>query len=287
MNQNDRAGQKTVDKKELLNDPAALMDHISGRLFEISQGDYTERRAAFKRGSGSSAVLLLLSSQCGRNGQEPCLILNKRSAKVRQPGDICCPGGGITPVLDVFLSKLLALPGLPLDRWPYWRKWHGRKALNGGAMPLLLATGLREGFEEMRLNPLGFRFLGPMPPDCLRVFRRKIYPMVGWISRQRRFRPNWEVDKIVCIPLKSFWEPDRYANYRVSFSRGVEGQFNRKSDDFPCLIFENDGRQELLWGVTYRIVMNFMASVLEFYPPDLAHLPVISGRLGENYITGR
>lgn len=287
MNRNDQAVQKTADKKDLLNDPDALTGHISRRLFEISQNNYKESRSAFKRGSGSSAVLLLLGPQCGQNGREPCLILNKRSAKVRQPGDICCPGGGITPVLDVFLSKLLVLPGMPLGRWPYWPRWHGKRALNGGAMPLLLATGLREGFEEMRLNPLGVRFLGPMPPDCLRVFRRKIYPMVGWISRQRRFRPNWEVDRIVRIPLRAFWESDRYANYRVSFSRSVERQFNRKSDDFPCFMFENDGRQELLWGVSYRIIMNFMASVLEFQPPDVAGLPVISGRLRGSYITGK
>jgi hypothetical protein len=287
MNQSDHAVQKTADKKELLNDPDALTGHISRRLYEISRNDYNERQSAFKRGSGSSAVLLLLGPQCGQNGRESCLILNKRSARVRQPGDICCPGGGITPVLDVFLSKLLVLPGLPLGRWPYWARWHGEKALNGGAMPLLLATGLREGFEEMRLNPLGFRFLGPMPPACLRVFRRKIYPMVGWVPGQRRFRPNWEVDRIVRIPLRAFWESDRYANYRVSFSRRVERRFNRKSDDFPCFMFENEGRQELLWGVTYRIIMNFMASVLEFDPPDVAHLPVISGRLRGSYITGR
>ena len=155
MNRNDQAVQKIADKKELLYDPDALTGHISRRLFDISRNDYQERRSDFKRGSGSSAVLLLLGPQGGQTGREPCLILNKRSAKVRQPGDICCPGGGITPVLDVFLSKLLALPGLPLGRWTYWPRWQGKRALNGGAMPLLLATGLREGFEEMRLNPLG------------------------------------------------------------------------------------------------------------------------------------
>ena len=287
MNQNRHAAQKNADKKDLLNDPDALVKHISIRLFDISRNTFTERRSAFKRGAGTSAVLLLLGPQCGENGREPCLILNKRSARVRQPGDICCPGGGITPVLDLFLSKLLPLPGLPLGRWPYWTRWHGKKNVNGDAMPLMLATGLREGFEEMRLNPMGFRFLGPMPPDCLRVFRRRIYPMVGWIPRQRRFRPNWEVDAIVRIPLRKFWESDRYANYRVSFSRGVEKHFNRKSDDFPCFIFETGGRQELLWGVTYRIIMNFMALVLEFQPPDTARLPVISGRLRGSYITGK
>jgi hypothetical protein len=287
MHRDDHEAERPADRRALLEDHDRLTDLISRRLFEISRIDYNGRRADFREADGASAVLLLLGAQCGPSGREPCLILNKRSDRVRQPGDICCPGGGITPALDTVLSKLLPLPGLPLGRWPFWRRWHDDGGLNGGAMPLLLATGLREGFEEMRLNPLGFRFLGPMPPFSLRLFRRKIYPMVGWISRQRRFRPNWEVDRIVRIPLASFWETARYANYRISFSRRIEPRRNRTSEDFPCFRFENDGRPELLWGVTYRIIMNFMASVLDFTPPDVAGLPVISGRLKRSYITGK
>jgi len=287
MYQNHNAISHPVDKRDLLEDPERLLRHISRRLFDISRRDYVRDRAAFSPGPASSAVLLLIGPQCGQNGLGPCLILNKRSDKVRQPGDICCPGGGITPALDGILSRMLTLPGMPLKRWTYWPRWQDESGVNENAMSLLLATGLREGFEEMRLNPMGFRFLGPMPPSCLRLFRRKIYPMVGWVSRQRRFRPNWEVDRIIHIPMKWFWEKERYANYRVSFSPRIEQRFNRKSDDFPSFMFESDGRRELLWGVTYRIIMNFMASVLDFQPPDTARLPVISGRLRKSYVTGK
>ncbi|AOY58162.1 MULTISPECIES: NUDIX hydrolase [Desulfococcus] len=276
-----------VDKRELLDDPGRLLGHISRRLFNISRKDYVQGRAALRPESTSSAVLLLIGSQCGENGPGPCLILNKRSDKVRQPGDICCPGGGITPALDGVLSKMLTLPGMPLKRWAYWPRWQDENGANDRAVSLLLATGLREGFEEMRLNPMAFRFLGPMPPSCLRLFRRKIYPMVGWISRQQRFRPNREVDRIIHVPLEWFWEKERYANYHVSFSPRIQGRGNRESDDFPCFMFESEGRRELLWGVTYRIIMKFMASVFEIHPPDPARLPVISGRLRRSYITGK
>jgi hypothetical protein len=67
----------------------------------------------------------------------------------------------------------------------------------------------------------------------------------------------------------------------------VARRANRITDDFPCFRFENDGGAELLWGVTYRIIMNFMESILDFHPPDTAGLPVIAGRLGGRYITGR
>lgn len=284
MNRSDRSETAPEPGRALLTDPDALAAHISRRLLAIGRNEYHAGVKPPKRGQGSSAVMLLVGLQ---NGAGPCLVLNKRSQRVRQPGDICCPGGGISPTLDRLLSRLLPLPGLPLGRWPHWHGWRRDHALGNGAMPLLLATALREGYEEMGLNPFGVRFLGPMPPFCLRLFQRKIYPMVGWISRQQRFRTNWEVDRIIRIPLSWFWERDRYANYRVSFSRSVARQANRIADDFPCFRFENDGRPEVLWGVTYRIVMNFMASVLGLQPPDTTGLPVISGRLGGRYITGK
>ncbi|HSM74653.1 MAG TPA: hypothetical protein VK852_08460, partial [Desulfobacterales bacterium] len=76
---------------------------------------------------------------------------------------------------------------------------------------LLLAAALREGFEEMRLNPLGVEFLAPMQAQRLVLFQRVIYPLVGWVPRQRRFIPNWEVDKIVRIPLAALLDPVNYA----------------------------------------------------------------------------
>ena len=80
-------------------------------------------------------------------------------------------------------------------------------------MALLLAASLREGLEEMRLNPLGVEFLGALPLQRLVMFKREIYPFVGWVGRQRRFFPNWGVTDIVYIPLGTFLDPKRYARY--------------------------------------------------------------------------
>ena len=69
-----------------------------------------------------SAVLFLLGP--GTDGK-PVLILNKRSRHVRQPSDLCCPGGGVRPALDSFLARWLRLPAPPLSRWPkgfWWRR---------------------------------------------------------------------------------------------------------------------------------------------------------------------
>ena len=232
-----------------------------------------------------SSVLFLLGnySQNG-NYPEPSIVLNKRSKKVRQPGDLCMPGGGITPRLDYHLSKIMGFPGLPLWSWPYWPIWKKKRPKEARWLSLMMATSLRESFEEMRLNPLGVRFLGPLPSHRLRMFKKEIYPMVGWGSYQKRFFPNREVDKIVIVPLRLFLNPDSYVRFRISYPFNVKRKLNRDFDDYPCLIFQNQKEKEILWGVTFRIVIGFISLVFDFELPDIRSLDVISGVLGDNYL---
>ena len=105
--------------------------------------------------------------------------------------------------------------------------------------------------------------------------------MVVWINRQRHFFPNWEVEKIVRIPLQNMLVPDAYACYRIHFEYRGKGTFVR---DFPCFLHEKD--KEILWGVTYRIVVAFLKFVFEFSPPALESLPVVRGVRNESYLNG-
>ncbi len=213
-----------------------------------------------------SSVLLLMGPHCGdrSEGFRPCLILNKRSRRVSQPGDLCCPGGSVSPQADSYLAKVLGLPGFPLSRWTHWRAWRQRRPKAARSLGLLLATSLRESFEEMRLNPLSVTFLGPLPPQRLIMFKRMIFPMVGWTDRQQRFFPNWEVDKIVRIPIDALLTPDHYGRYRFGYGKGAE----RVVKDYPCFTHHSGRETELLWGATYRIVMTFLEMVFGFAPPD-------------------
>jgi hypothetical protein len=164
--------------------------------------------------------------------------------------------------------------------------WRDRRSFRGRRLSLFLAAALREGFEEMRLNPLNVRFLGPLPPEHLRLFRRVIYPLVCEVKGKQKFTPNPEVEKLVYIPLQSLLNPCRYALYRVWFTSEIEKQRGRQSDYFPCFIHEFDGKTELLWGATFRIAAAFLSIVFGFTPPALETLPVISGTLNEAYLTG-
>ena len=236
--------------------------------------------------SEASAVLFLLGPEHGKSS-DICLILNKRSVNVRQPGDLCCPGGGLTPVLDDILAGLVTLPGFPLRQWPYWSAMKKQHPPAARSIAHLFAAGLREGFEEMRLNPFRVNFLGMLPPARLVMFQKTIYPLAAWISGQKRFFPNWEVEKVVHIPLRCLLNPVHYATYRVQYSARVEEKIHRKTQDFPCFLYECEGEREMLWGATFRIVMNFLQLVFGFTPPDAQYLPVISGTIRKAYLTGK
>lgn len=236
----------------------------------------------------TSAVLFLL----GPNWQEkesssrPCLILTKRSLKVKQPGDLCCPGGSISSGKDSYLARLLYLKGSPLTRWPYWSLWRKKRHKEAQRLALLFATCLREGFEEMRLNPLGVKFLGPLPSKQLVMFRKIIYPMVCWNGRQKQFFPNWEVERVVYIPLRNLLTPSNYARYRLHIATDHENRKNLDGKDFPCFVHEYQDESEVLWGATFRITMLFLEIIFGFTPPDMDSLPVINGSLDEDYLTG-
>ncbi len=235
--------------------------------------------------SGASAVLFLIGPGCEARS-EPCLILNKRSEKVRQPGDLCCPGGGISPRMDSFLAKLLYLPGTPLTRWPYLYKWRKQRQREFVTMVHFFAGALRESFEEMRLNPLKVMFLGPLPPQALVMFRREIYPMVCWLTQQTPFTLNREVEKLVYIPLRNLLDPSNYIRYRLQNETPREAWGNTAAKDFPCFLYNRQDESEKLWGATFRISMVFLELVFGFRPPNIEMLPVVNGRLLKNYLTG-
>ena len=92
----------------LLNDNVALIDHIMGTLYERSRHQDLYSQDTFNVVTASGVLFLLGQRQNQHSGEgEPCLILNKRSIKVKQPGDLCCPGGRVAPRLDGLLAKLV------------------------------------------------------------------------------------------------------------------------------------------------------------------------------------
>lgn len=148
----------------------------------------------------------------------------------------------------------------------------------------MLGTGLREAWEEMRLNPMRVTFLGPLQVQQLIMFKRSIYPLACWVSAVDGLQPNWEVARIVLIPLRHLMQTHRYGRYRLHFA--ADGVETRRKKDLPCFIHQGRHGREVLWGATFRITMDFMERVYNFKPPDLDTVQVIPGRLGRTYMNG-
>ena len=131
------------------------------------------------------------------------------------------------------------------------------------------------------------RLLGLLPPQPLVMFQRTIYPMAAWIRRQKRFYPNWEVAKVVEIPLPDLLNPANYGRYRLRLETPENADRGKSMRDFPCFRLQTAGKRELLWGATYRIITQFLNYVFNFIPPPLEKLPVTNGVLDANYLTGQ
>ena len=125
----------------LLQRPSVLRQQIGDRLHI-----HNSRQPIFTMEgldmAAASAVLFLLGRlpEKTNHPEETCLILNKRSADVRQAGDLCCPGGRVSPRLDAGLAKLLRLPMLPLARWPFWPDWRKQRPHNARWLRLMLCN---------------------------------------------------------------------------------------------------------------------------------------------------
>ena len=273
-----------MGRENLLEDSSRLMVHIQEVLQKQSIGE-----SLFPKGvsesTAASAVFFPLSRKCPHSSfhDNSCLVLNKRSQVVKQPGDLCFPGGAISHVLDPRLAQFMRLPLSPLSRWPYWQKWRKERPRQARRLALLFATSMRESFEEMGLNPLDVQFLGPLPPHRLVMFRRDVFPFVGWIRNQRRFFINREVEKIVHIPLRKLLNRDHYARYRLLFNVSNGTIKNGESRLFPCFLHQTMMGTEILWGATYRIAMAFLDLIFGFKPPDMDRLQVVQGEIDDRY----
>ena len=275
--------------RRLLQDPGTLVEHVQNALLREDAYAALSSENVLNSASASS-VLFLLGPNCSENTRaaaEPCLILNLRSDRVRQPGDLCCPGGSISPHPDVYLAKLLYLPFFSLARWSNWVSLRRRCSRDAFQLAVLMATALRESFEEMRLNPLGVKFLGLLPSERLVMFRRVIYPLVGWVKTQRRFYPNWEVEKVIHVPLRNLLNPENYMRFRLKIDIPQTGVEAPAFKEFPCYVHAENGKHHRLWGATFRILLSFVQRVFELRVEEINPTLRVERDMPEHYYTGR
>ncbi len=213
--------------------------------------------------------------------------LIKRSSRVSQPGDLSCPGGMIHPILDRLLRPFLLHGPFPIIRGlvrTYTSQWE--KAFRQ-LMALFLVNALRESWEEIGLSPCRVRFLGPIPTYSLTFFKRTIFPLAGFVEEPGSLRLNREVEKIVEIPLASFYREDLIGCHTFSIPESTNSSV-QKSFQSPCLIHYNpDGGEEILWGATFHILTQFLWIVMDYRLPDWRKGRIIQRTLRPDYLSER
>jgi len=212
--------------------------------------------------------------------------LMKRSSEVVQSGDISCPGGTLHPVADPILGRLIGAGFPPVIRGEARALARRRGPAGYRAILLFLGNAVREAWEELGISPFNVRFLGPLPCRPLIAFTRVIFPVVGYVRRDWTPRPNFEVEKILELPLKDFFDADRYGRYTIETDYKLRDNISGIRH-FPCFIAKDDrGQEEILWGATFSIVMSFFKIVFDFDIPQMNGNRTFRKVLAAEYLTG-
>ena len=146
------------------------------------------------------------------------IVLTRRASDLRrQPGDVAFPGG----MMD---------PGDPSE----------------------LAAALREGREEIGLDPAEVRVLGRLD-DRLTGQGFRLVPFVGLIPSSAVLRAGPEVDEIFEAPLGTLRLPDRET---TEVQRGR--RFGDRSAVISRVVFRYRYRDYDIWGLTARLIRDLL-----------------------------
>jgi 8-oxo-dGTP pyrophosphatase MutT (NUDIX family) len=231
----------------------------------------------------AGVVLLLNYKQLHSGNSEYVFQLIKRSDKVSQSGDISCPGGMLHPRIDNLLSYFLANGLISSLGRQIAASSTNRDGESINLIRLFLTNALREAWEEIGLNPFRVQFLGALPCYSLSIIARTIFPLVCLVPEPFEFKLSAEVEKIVEIPISTFFDGFKYALLEI------EPQFSNLTynNQFPCIrLTDTQGEQEILWGATFYIITNFLRIISNDGLPVPSTADRIKKVLSKTYISG-
>ncbi|MDI6725503.1 MAG: CoA pyrophosphatase [Smithellaceae bacterium] len=279
----------------ILSEPDNFLSLVEHRLGKLEL-DYSHRFADRRKRQSErpdhlmAGVLVLLALETTSNDNENRkagfqLILTKRSPLVSQPGDLGCPGGILRPIADRLLRPIITTGLFPVLRGIPFEHLKRRDRFSRHATTLFLTTALREAWEEIGLSPFNLRFLGPLPSFSLKLRALTIFPLVAFIKKPAAFRLNHEVERIVSIPVSSFFAAANYGSLSLE-TKEEGGKRLILPGDFPCFIHRVHDTSDILWGATYQIVTFFLKSIFDFPLPAPVSGQRIVKELDRQYLRG-
>ena len=137
------------------------------------------------------------------------------------------------------------------------RKHTGQVSLPGGSVDAdesIESAALREASEEVGVAPASVRLLGRLTPLQIPVSGYLLHPVVGLVETRPVFRRDeWEVARILEVPLSLFREPD------IVKRRTRTREFGGKMVNIEVPYFEIEGEQ--VWGATAMVLAEFLAVI--------------------------
>jgi 8-oxo-dGTP pyrophosphatase MutT (NUDIX family) len=247
----------------------AVQDLLIEKLGQVPI-DFCEKADCIKKKKdkwGAAGVLIPLAfGSQGETIPEWSLILIKRSSMVAQAGDLSCPGGMLES-LDSLLRHIITCRLVPVLKGRPLKYARDRGTADFRSITLFLANALRESWEEVNLSPFYVDFLGPLACRNLVMFSKTIFPLVGLVKRPWLLQPNHEVEKIIHIPLRLFFQPENYGIFSMETGKNP-GNTGNQTDRFTCFVYRNEtGQEEILWGATFGIIMSLLKTAFDFEVP--------------------
>jgi hypothetical protein len=84
----------------------------------------------------------------------------------------------------------------------------------------------------------------------------------------------------------AFLDEGNYGLYNIETSSELK-TVRERPKEFPCLIArDSQGNEEILWGATFYIIMNFLKIVFNLEIPKISFKRIINRTLGPEYLTG-
>ncbi|MGV8057971.1 MAG: NUDIX hydrolase [Smithellaceae bacterium] len=251
----------------------AFLGHVVDKLADTS-GNYFDELDILRKTEGfndewaSAGVFLLLTYEQDNREEkgEFFFRLILRSSDTAQGGDISCPGGMLSP-FDFLLRPLISSGIMPVLRGKPREGIRKKGYSSFRKITLFLSSAVRESWEEIGLSPFHVRFLGSLPCTPVRSFRRIIVPSVGFITKEASIHLNSEVDRVIEIPLREFFDENNYGLLCVDREVVLWPGFDdiREFPFFKIPTGENKGK--ILWGATFNIMANFLRIIFNFEIP--------------------
>ena len=178
-------------------------------------------------------------------------------ALAREPGLTVRPSAVLVALLEVEGEAHVVLT----RRSRALRHHRGEIALPGGRRDGdedAVATALREANEEIGLDPAHVSPVGWLSPIASVVSNSAIWPVVGTVAGQPRWRPQpGEVERVFSVALADLLADDAFVEERWRRATPRPG-----ADDegfFPIYFFRVP--EDLIWGATARVLVELLSIV--------------------------